>query len=609
MFERVPGENRKAGPESTGLVEGPANSTFQSRTVMQWAEHCSECAMPACFTSCAFYNPRTDLKCQRFPGGIESAATPSHPAVFRVRFGKWAKLQAFGKNTLVTNRRAGLLEKIDHALAAMLGLVPMPVNMRSWVSRKFYGLKNKVAAGSNGQVLSPHDRFVLHVANERDRPVDVRISFVNPGKQESHEGAVFQYLLRLEPGANQFGLACSDIFQQVDLTQDYLVQLEAAEPDAPMTLVIGFADFVRPVQHIGPAAQTTLASKSTNHDKKIKCLVWDLDNTLWHGTLIEDGEENLFINDAAIKLIKELDRRGILNAIASKNYKEAAMAVLQRLEIADYFLVPQINWQPKSQAITAIASELNIGIDSLAFVDDQPFERAEVAGSHPEVTIFDQKMIPFIANLPAFDVPVSEESGRRREMYRDQIARNVAFSNASVDSGGNYDEFLRSCDIKMELQPLTQDTVERAHELAQRTNQMNFSGNRYSTSELQEIMNDDNKCVISIRVSDKFGSYGIVGLCILELKSNRVIDLMFSCRIQAKKVDETFLAWLFRKYGSGLRIRYVATERNARSASVFESLGLEEDESSSGNAIVWCYPEGKVLPNNDLIEIDARAVR
>lgn len=608
MFERVPGENRKAGSASTGLVEGPADSTFKSRTLMQWAEHCSECAMPACFTSCAFYNPRIDLKCRRFPGGMESAATREQPAAFRASFGKWAKLEAIGKNTLVARRRADVLERFDNLVAAMLGLVPMPVNMRSWVSRKFYGLKNKLAAGAEGQTLSPHDRFVLHVANESKQPVDVRLSFVNPGKTDSHEGAVFQYLLRLEPGPNRFGLACSEISQQVDFSRDYLVQLEAAQPDAPMTLVVGFADFVRPVELIGPAEITTAVSQSNGHDKKIKCLVWDLDNTLWQGTLIEDGEEKLVVNNDAINLIKELDRRGILNAIASKNYKEDAMAVLERFEIAEYFLAPQINWQPKSEAITVIASELNIGIDSLAFVDDQPFERSEVAGSHPQVTVFDEKMIPFIASLPAFDVPVTEESGRRREMYRQQLARNIAFSSSAAASSGDYDGFLRDCDIKMELQPLTTDTLQRAHELAQRTNQMNFSGNRYSTAELQETMDDDNKRVISIRVSDRFGSYGIVGLCILDLENNRVIDLMFSCRIQAKKVDEAFLCWLVSKYGNDLSIRYVATERNKRAATVFESIGFEKDEPSSGDAILWRLPKSKLLTHANLIDIDARGV-
>ena len=113
--------------------------------------------------------------------------------------------------------------------------------------------------------------------------------------------------------------------------------------------------------------------------------MWDLDHTLWNGILVEDGAEQIQLRDGIVDVVKELDRRGILQSVASKNNHEDAIAALEKLGIAEYFLHPQIHWQPKSKSIGAIAEALNIGVDTLMFVDDQEFERREVASAWPEV--------------------------------------------------------------------------------------------------------------------------------------------------------------------------------------------------------------------------------
>ncbi len=114
---------------------------------------------------------------------------------------------------------------------------------------------------------------------------------------------------------------------------------------------------------------------------KIKCVVWDLDNTLWDGTLLEDGEVTL--RPAVAGHIRRLDRMGVLNSVASKNDHDTAMARLAALGLADLFLYPQVNWNAKSASIERIAGKLNLGLDAFAFVDDQEFERAEVAAALP----------------------------------------------------------------------------------------------------------------------------------------------------------------------------------------------------------------------------------
>src|SRR5581483_5052110 len=133
--------------------------------------------------------------------------------------------------------------------------------------------------------------------------------------------------------------------------------------------------------------QSSLLTGTQTKPKTMKCVVWDLDNTLWNGTLLEDGQVTL--REEIVHTIKLLDARGILHSIASKNSYEAAMAMLQQLGVSEYFLYPQINWNSKASSIREIAKAINIGLDTIAFVDDQAFERAEVAFQIPEVLCID----------------------------------------------------------------------------------------------------------------------------------------------------------------------------------------------------------------------------
>src|SRR5262245_59020101 len=122
---------------------------------------------------------------------------------------------------------------------------------------------------------------------------------------------------------------------------------------------------------------------SSNEDLSVKCVVWDLDNTIWNGVLLEDGEVSL--RDGIVEAVTALDGRGILNSIASKNDGERATAKLKELGLYDYFLFPQINWNSKVASIERIAAAINIGLNSIAFIDDDQAELEEVNFSHPEV--------------------------------------------------------------------------------------------------------------------------------------------------------------------------------------------------------------------------------
>ena len=133
-------------------------------------------------------------------------------------------------------------------------------------------------------------------------------------------------------------------------------------------------------------------------ERKIKCLFCDLDNTRWSGTLLEDSE--VYVSPETLKLIKTLDSRGILQSIASKNDHDFAWSKLEELGLSEYFIYPQINWEPKSTSIKKIAQSINIGTDTIAFVDDQVYEREEVSYSLPDVLTIDAEQVVEIEKMP-----------------------------------------------------------------------------------------------------------------------------------------------------------------------------------------------------------------
>jgi FkbH-like protein len=282
------------------------------------------------------------------------------------------------------------------------------------------------------------------------------------------------------------------------------------------------------------------------------------------------------------EVVRALDERGILNSIASKNDEGYAMEALRAFHLDHYFLSPQISWNPKSQMIGTIAESLNIATESLVFVDDSPFERAEVSESHPEVVVIDAADVGGLLDLPQFDVPVTKESRQRRNLYRTQERRTVALKGFN----GSYLNFLQDCQIELTIQPLSGALLDRVYELAQRTNQMNFSGNRYDRRRLEEIASNPALETFVIGCRDHFGDYGIIGFSVVERHEPRMIDLMFSCRVQGKRVEHAFLTHLLGLYKGrgfpGFHATYRITDRNKMSGRVFDDLNfacLEVEEA------------------------------
>jgi FkbH-like protein len=278
------------------------------------------------------------------------------------------------------------------------------------------------------------------------------------------------------------------------------------------------------------------------------------------------------------------------------------MSVLRACGLDEYFLYPQISWGPKSQAVPRIAQLLNIGVDSLAFVDDQPFEREEVASVLPQVAVVDSADAGTLPARAECQVPVTDESRQRRHMYRQEEQRERIFEAFQ----GDYVQFLRDCRIELELSPLSADNVERVYELAQRTNQMNFSGARYSRAQLETLQRSPVHETYVIRCTDRFGSYGIVGFSVVERQEPRLLDLMFSCRIQGKHVDVAFLTHVLDKFAQPERRDFLAnfrkTDKNAAAGQVFQDVGFEVVGEQDG-VLSLGFLKARAIPREGIVQI------
>ncbi|MFK5978996.1 MAG: HAD-IIIC family phosphatase [Rhizobiaceae bacterium] len=511
-------------------------------------------------------------------------------------FKNWGKLEAVGASKLLTAGKGGLYEKIDRVIAPVLPHLPVSYGSKRILKQKIYGLKNRLSTKFGSEHVYSSDALFLEIGNPGSEDISINLILRNTQNAQRF----FQKQLILTPGYNTIKIETEQISNMINLDAPYRCSIDPIGENEPVRLLFGVMDFVKfkSVDNASPAVGDTSWAKS-HKLKKAKCVIWDLDNTLWKGVLIEDGVENLQVDQNVIKLIYEFDKMGILNSVASKNNPDDALPFLKQLGLEELFLYPQVSWGPKSQAISNIQQSLNIGMDTLIFIDDQPFEREEVSSRHPQVRTFDVADIEVWRNNPAFDIEVSSESSKRREMYQDQIVREENFEK---QDSADYESFLRDCKIVVKLEHLSKNTIRRAYELAQRTNQMNFSGTRYSMSQLQGFLTNNDIEATIIRCNDRFGDYGIVGLAVLNTRSQVIDDLMFSCRIQSKFVDKAVLTDFVSRIGPDLNISFKPTAKNIKPAEVFGELGFVVKSETDGVQILY-RSENSMPLNNDIVEL------
>ena len=354
-------------------------------SLLSWGEHCTECAAPACYETCDLYQARPDTRCRRFLFGIHKNR---HFASFRgygaeVAFKKWGVLAAIGSTTMAPKSAILWGERLMAGLTPILNVFGRLLGRFMGDTRWRYpsfGLSRRFCRwlhSRNTGRIRP-DAFLLEVFNPSE---PVRMQLLMDYAPDVKSKGMIQIRQQFR-ATMEFpkGYSCHDferpLFQNfTDSGEPFMVSL-TPEADTSPNLVFLSADFV--------TYKRKQASVAGSPQPPIKCVVWDLDHTLWKGVLIED--RNVTLRDDIRSLLQILDQRGILSSIASKNDHDTAWKQLQALGLSEYFLFPQINWNPKSQNVRTIASKLNIGLDSIAFVDDNPFELDEVKAALPSVT-------------------------------------------------------------------------------------------------------------------------------------------------------------------------------------------------------------------------------
>lgn len=328
--------------------------------------------------------------------------------------------------------------------------------------------------------------------------------------------------------------------------------------------------------------------------KTSKVLVTDLDNTLWGGIIGEDGINGIKLGPeypgAAYQNLQramlDLSKRGILLAICSKNNLDDAMEAIEKhsgmlLRNKD-FAATRINWTEKAQNLREIAEELNLGIDSLAFVDDNPFEREQVRKVLPEVTIIDLPQDPLgyaaaIRDCPAFErLALSNEDEQRTAMYAEQRQRSQTEQKFQ-----SKEDFFRYLDQEAEVSPVSPATLARVAQLIQKTNQFNLTTRRYTEQQIAEMAERPGWQVMSIKVRDRFGDHGLVGVAITRAENveYEIDTFLLSCRVIGRTVETALLAYLAQNAkGRGCsRIsgKFLPTKKNAPARDFYAQHGFQ----------------------------------
>jgi FkbH-like protein len=364
-------------------------------------------------------------------------------------------------------------------------------------------------------------------------------------------------------------------------------------------------------------ARLPVASASMNHlvdewmrflhpltGKIAKCLIVDLDNTLWGGIIGEDGMDGIRLGPeypgAAFQELQrallDLHRRGILLAICSKNNPDDASEALNHhpgMKLKpEHFAAMRINWEEKSVNLCEIASELNIGLDAVAFLDDNPVERRHVRGSLPEVWVVDLPNDPMlfartVRECPLFErLSLSAEDQQRGTMYQAQQDRQQQQKTLSRE------DFLRSLRQEVEIAPVSKATLTRVAQLTNKTNQFNLTTRRWTEQQIANLCASDGWNCFSLRVIDRFGDNGLVGVVIThgEGDSCDIDTLLLSCRVIGRTVETAFLSFLASHalVGGATHLRgwFRPTPKNQPAREFYPSHGFVI-EKQSDDATLW----------------------
>ena len=313
--------------------------------------------------------------------------------------------------------------------------------------------------------------------------------------------------------------------------------------------------------------------------KRIRLVIWDADNTLWDGTVFYKDKENVKIKPGTKEALKELSKRNIKSTICSKNYYEDVDVALKKFEIEKYFENLQIGWGLKSDSINKLAEMYKLSYNEILFIDDDPFQRAEVESQLKGISTMALDDPIDILNIESI-VPLNAtaEDHKRVQLLKEQRNREVA----EKEHKGNFNEFLINCKMVMTVRHVEEKDWERVCQLINRTNELNATANRYSLEELKEGYDKKGDIVLVVELTDKFGDYGLIAESIITKESYGwfIKDLTVSCRTMGRGIGSALVIVIL-QYAKAHGIKkvrgmLVETESNWRIRPLYEKRGFDK---------------------------------
>lgn len=324
-----------------------------------------------------------------------------------------------------------------------------------------------------------------------------------------------------------------------------------------------------------------------------KALIFDCDNTLWKGVLGEDGFSGIKIFQEIQYLALSLARKGVIIGLCSKNNPEDVDNVLKNhpdmILRDDSIVIKKVNWSDKVSNLKLIAQELNIGIESLVFIDDSSFEVGLVKQELPEVRSFQVPikeyeyglMLRKVSNL-FYSPSQTKEDAQKIRIYKDQLRR---FKDQ--DNVGNVENYLKTLGMTITLHVDDLNQASRISQMTQKTNQFNLVTKRYTENEIKSLINNVVKIVVTIGVSDKYGDNGITGLAILDIEQLKIETLLLSCRVLGRNIEYKFMNILLNLLKSRgikeINSQYIRTLKNKQVSGYYNECEFTTVNEVDGN--------------------------
>lgn len=331
-------------------------------------------------------------------------------------------------------------------------------------------------------------------------------------------------------------------------------------------------------------ATSAMRSLTSLYAPPYKVIVLDCDNTLWQGVVGEVGVDGVVIDEARTifqQFLIEQQQQGMLLCLASKNNEEDALAVFkQRQDMPlkmEHLVAWKINWNAKSDNIKELANELNLGLDSFIFVDDNPTECAEVKAFCPQLLTLqfpqDQESIKhFGTNIWGLEHKAStQEDLQRTQLYRTNVERQRI-----EQTSDSFADFISNLALKIDIQPVNDNTISRVEQLMLRTNQFNSTTQRHTAEAITTKIRNEGYACCTVNVSDRFGDYGLVGVLFYQIEKNSLVldSFLLSCRVLGKGVEHAMIQFLGREAQTRsikeLHLQFIATEKNVPIANFYK---------------------------------------